>query len=64
MIGRYDASYGCYLHGVGKGNFSFVKPSISGLVLKEDIKDMKMIQTTGEQKILLSTVNDERMKFF
>lgn len=64
MTGLYDASYGCYLHGDGKGNFTFVKPSISGLVLKGDVKDMKIIQTTGKQKILLSAVNNERMRSF
>ena len=64
MIGRYDASYGCFLHGDGKGNFSFVKPSISGLVLKGDVNDIKIIETADKQKILLTIVNNEPMKFF
>ncbi|MBC7628342.1 MAG: RNA-binding protein, partial [Ferruginibacter sp.] len=64
MTGRYDASFGCYLQGDGKGNFSFIKPSISGFILKGDVKDMKIIQTSAKQKILLSAVNNDRMKFF
>ncbi|WP_276500986.1 VCBS repeat-containing protein [Terrimonas pollutisoli] len=64
MNGRYDASYGCYLQGDGKGGFTFIKPSVSGLVLKGDVKDLKLIQTEGKKKLLLAAINNDRMKTF
>ena len=64
MTGRYDASYGCYLRGDGKGGFSFIEPSISGLVLKGDVKDLKLIQTEDKKKLLLAAINNDRMKAF
>ena len=64
MTGRYDASYGCYLRGDGKGGFSFIEPSVSGLVLKGDVKDLKLIQTEGKKKLLLAAINNDRMRAF
>lgn len=63
MTGRYDASYGCYLRGDGKGNFFSVKPSESGFILKGDIKDMKMIRAKRKE-LLIATVNNERLRAF
>jgi hypothetical protein len=64
MTGRYDASYGCFLKGKGNGNFTFVKPAISGLALKGDVKDLKIIKTDAKRMILLAAVNNEMMKAF
>ena len=64
MTGRYDASYGCYLKGDGKGNFLVIKPVVSGFVLKGDIRDMKMITIPKNKRILLATVNNDLMKAF
>ena len=64
MTGRYDASYGCYLKGDGKGNFLVIKPIVSGFVLKGDIRDMKMINILKNKRILLAAVNNDLMKAF
>ena len=64
MTGRYDASYGCYLKGDGKGNFLVVKPVVSGFVLKGDIRDMKIITILKNKRILLAAVNNDLMKAF
>lgn len=64
MTGRYDASYGCYLKGDGKGNFSVIKPVVSGFVLKGDIRDMKMITILKNRRIVLAAVNNDLMKAF
>ena len=64
MTGRYDASYGCYFRGDGKGRFSFVPPSVSGFVLKGDVKDLELIQTGNNKKLLLAAINNDRMKAF
>jgi hypothetical protein len=63
MTGRYDASYGLFLKGNNNGNFEPVTPERSGLIIDGDIKDIKMI-TVGKQKILLSAVNDSKIKTF
>ncbi|MEO6731911.1 MAG: VCBS repeat-containing protein [Ferruginibacter sp.] len=62
MTGRYDASYGCYLKGDGKGNFLVIKPALSGFVLKGDIKDMKMINISNNKLILVAAINNDLMK--
>ena len=64
MTGRYDASYGCYLKGDGKGNFLVIKPVTSGFVLKGDLRDMKMIIIHKNKRILLAAVNNDLMKAF
>lgn len=63
MPGRYDASYGLLLTGNGKGTFTAVPPARSGLIIDGDVKDLKLI-SVGKQKILLATVNDQKMKAF
>jgi hypothetical protein len=63
MAGCYDASYGLLLTGNGKGLFNAVSPTVSGLILNGDVKDIKLI-TAGRQKLLLAAVNNEAMKAF
>jgi enediyne biosynthesis protein E4 len=63
MTGRYDASYGLLLKGNNNGQFEAVTPAKSGLIIDGDIRDLKMI-TVGKQKILLSAVNDSKIKAF
>ena len=63
MPGRYDASYGLLLTGDGKGSFDAVSPAASGLIIDGDVKDLKLV-TVGKQKVLLSAVNDSKMKAF
>jgi hypothetical protein len=63
MTGRYDASYGLLLTGDGKGHFNPVSPILSGLVIDGDVKDLKIIKV-GKQNILLSAINDAKMKAF
>jgi hypothetical protein len=63
MFGRYDASYGLFLKGDGKGYFTPVAPLASGLIIDGDVKDLAIINTV-QQKILLAAVNDEKLKAF
>jgi hypothetical protein len=63
MAGRYDASYGLLLTDHDKGQFETVAPAKSGLIIDGDVKDFKML-TVGKQKILLSAVNDSKIKAF
>lgn len=62
--GRYDASYGLLLQGDSKGNFIFIPPVKSGLILDGDVKDIKLLTTAGAQGLVLFGINDDEMKAF
>ena len=62
--GRYDASYGVLLKGNGKGKFSYVPNTTSGVVMDGDVKDLKIIQLKGNKKMILAAVNDSRLRCF
>lgn len=64
MTGRYDAGYGLFLKGDGKGHFIAQTPVRSGLILDGDIKDLRLIPSAGGGKCLLAAVNDDYMKLF
>ncbi|WP_420400484.1 VCBS repeat-containing protein [Flagellimonas sp.] len=61
-IGRSDANYGVLLKGNGKGDFDYVKQSVSGLKLKGDIKkilklDDSLIFGINQQPIITYKLN-------
>ncbi len=62
-VGRYDASYGEYLIGDGKGNFERVPPSHSGMRLENEIRDLFTIDTKLG-KLLIVARNNERVQVF
>lgn len=63
MTGRYDASYGCFLKGNGKG-FTVVPPAKSGLILQGDIKSMAVVHTTGKEPMLAVAVNNDSLRLY
>jgi len=64
MTGRYDASYGCFLKGLNNKTFETIPPAISEFKIDGDVKDMKLIRTNNNQKLILVAVNDDYMKIF
>ncbi len=62
-MGRYDASYGTFLKGDGKGNFTSVLTNESGLSLDGEIRDMTTVEVGGK-KYLLATRNSNSMLIF
>jgi hypothetical protein len=62
--GRYDASYGCFLKGMGNKNFVAVPQSASGFFVNGDVKDMKLITNAKKEKLILVGVNDDSLKVF
>lgn len=62
--GRYDASYGLLLKGNGKGDFTPVKATESGIIIDGDVKDMKMISVKNKGNLLLVAPNDSELKTF
>lgn len=62
-VGRFDASYGTFLKGDGYGNFKAVPNNQTGLVLKGQIRDLKLIKTSDE-RILVVARNDDSPQVF
>jgi len=62
-VGRYDASYGSFLSGDGKGDFSTIPARVSGFHLEGEIRDiMEMTTTTG--KILVVARSNSALQVF
>ncbi|HEV8513217.1 MAG TPA: VCBS repeat-containing protein, partial [Cyclobacteriaceae bacterium] len=61
--GRYDASYGVYLKGNGKGDFSSVKPKDSGFFVDGEVRDIQKIVIRKSDYILVSRNNDTPLVF-
>jgi hypothetical protein len=64
ITGRYDASYGYFFKGMNNKQFKSIPPTVSGFKIDGDIKDMKLITTAKNEKLILVAVNDENMKVF
>ena len=64
MTGRYDASYGCFLKGNKNKTFAYQSPAQSGFLVNGDVKDMKMITTLKDEKLILVAINNDSMKVF
>jgi len=62
-VGRYDASYGVFLKGDGRGNFENVKKKYSGFNLQGEVRDIKTVRWNGKEIIVLAR-NDEKPQVF
>jgi hypothetical protein len=62
-VGRYDASHGAFLKGIGNGNFISVPTRETGLFMDGQIRDLKMIQIKGKTT-LMAMRNNALPQFF
>ncbi|WP_157580841.1 VCBS repeat-containing protein [Segetibacter koreensis] len=62
-IGSVDANYGCLLEGDGKGNFSYIDQTRSGLCVKGDVKSVEEI-VINKQKYLFIGICDDYLQFY
>jgi len=62
-VGRYDASYGVYLKGDGKGNFTSIKPKESGFFVDGEVRDIQKIVIGKSNYILVARNNDTPLVF-
>jgi hypothetical protein len=60
-FGRYKANHGVLLLNDGKGNFTYVPQSTSGLNLREDIRSVQKISLGGHEKLIFGA-NDDALK--
>ena len=56
---RNDASYGLYMKGDGKGNFKSLMPYESGLMIKGEVKKIKVIKLNGGGRAMLIAKNND-----
>jgi hypothetical protein len=62
-LGSIDANYGCLLKGDGKGGFTYVPQTVSGLSIKGDVKSAAIITVNGV-KYIAAGISDEDMQFY
>ncbi len=60
---RYDAGVGLVLLGNGSGGFKSIPPYQSGLFTPWNVRDVKVITTVKEKKLLISTNNGAVQRF-
>ncbi len=58
-IGKYDASYGHYLTGNGQGEFNAVPNAQSGLMIKGEVRDMRVVNNPQLGNIVLVARNND-----
>lgn len=61
--GRYDASYGIFLKGDGKGNFKPVSSLNSGLMIDGEVRDFTVLKSK-EKNLLMVARNNDTVLFF
>jgi hypothetical protein len=57
-MGRDDASYGLFLKGDGKGGFRVVPSDTSGLLLRGECRELKMVRSENKSTMILAGMND------
>ncbi|TAL74498.1 MAG: hypothetical protein EPN88_03750 [Bacteroidetes bacterium] len=62
-VGRYDASYGSFLSGDGKGGFSNIPAKLSGFHLDGEIRHIMEVTTTKGKLIVVARSNDSLQVF-
>jgi hypothetical protein len=63
QTGIYDASLGLFLKGRGDGSFAPVSPLSSGIFIRGEVRDMKIIKING-QNILSVARNNNNLQFY
>jgi enediyne biosynthesis protein E4 len=58
-IGRFDASYGSFLRGDGRGGFEAVHAAASGFAVFGQVRDMAVLELAGRGTVLLVGRNDD-----
>ncbi len=56
-VGIYDASYGTFLKGDGKGNFTALAAKQSGVNIKGAVRDL-MVVTRGKKQVIIAALNN------
>jgi hypothetical protein len=63
-IGKCDASFGTLLKGSGQGNFEEVKHRESGFAVYGEARDVKIMNSENQQKLVLVSRNNTETRLF
>jgi len=61
LFGRYDASYGLFLRGDGKGHFKSVDMDASNLLIEGQVRDMKLLRRADGRRLIVVARNDDKL---
>jgi hypothetical protein len=61
VFGRYDAGYGLFLRGDGKGHFKAVDIDTSNLVLEGEVRDMKLLRRADGRRVIVVARNGDKL---
>jgi enediyne biosynthesis protein E4 len=64
QTGRFDASYGTLFLGDQKGHFNYVPPKQSGLFVRGEVRDAKMLNPISKNPLLLVARNNDNLMLF
>ena len=62
-VGRYDASYGLYLKGNGKGDFKPILAKDSGFKLKGQARGFSMVSVNNKPVLIVANNNEQAQTF-
>ena len=63
MQGRYDASYGTLLRGLGNGHFRAMGPATTGVVIDGQVRHMRRLRSADRSQLIVVARNDDRLQF-
>ena len=56
-VGRQDANHGIVLRGDGKGKFANVSSGETGLYIRGEVRDAKVLSVSGKRSVLIARNN-------
>lgn len=62
-VGRYDADYGLWLRGDGRGGFTAMRSPVSGFRLKGEVRRIALMGIGGRRHVMVAR-NDETLQLF
>ena len=63
VSGRYDASYGLLLHGLGDGSFTAVDLEASGLLIEGQVRHLRTLRAANGDQLVVAARNDTTLAF-
>jgi hypothetical protein len=62
--GRFDASYGTTLLGDARHRFNYINQTVSGLFVKGEARDVKMIKSPNGKGLIAVAINNDKICLF
>ena len=63
-LGRFDGSYSVLLRGEGNNQFKFVPNTQTGIIVKDEVRDIKAIKAAGSKTYIVIARNNETLHIY